>query len=165
MTTMSTAAAPISPPKDWKTRAPAPPKGTATFEGQSTLERLPVPKLEATLTKLKRSLKAIAWGEDEYRIAERRIDQFASGFGPELQCRLEKRRDEPGREHWLEEWWDAGSYNGYRDSVMVYVSYYCKQLRRQILGISLNAVLSAVQMASTTIPRNTHKHLYTALLR
>lgn len=112
-------------PKNWKSLAPPPPPGTITFRDQSSLERLPVPKLDATLAKLRRSLKAIAWNDEEYRISERKVDEFANGLGPVLQCRLEERREEPGREHWLEEWWDSGAYNGYRDSVMINVSYYC----------------------------------------
>ena len=84
---------------------------------QHTLEKLPVPPLEQTLKKLKASLKPLAWSNDEYNIAEKKIEEFASGIAPELQRRLEARREEPGRDHWLEEWWDDGAYLSYRDSV------------------------------------------------
>ncbi|KAF8519035.1 carnitine acetyl transferase [Hysterangium stoloniferum] len=113
-----------APPKNWKSLAPAPPAGTLSFGGQSALQRLPVPPLNVTLSRLKRSLKAIAWDEAEFAASERKVDQFANGLGPELQGRLEQRRDEPGRAHWLEEWWDQLAYMGYRDSVMINVSYY-----------------------------------------
>jgi len=111
-------------PKNWKALAPAPPAGTLSFKGQADLPRLPVPQLDATLSKLKRSLKAMAWDEGEYKVAERKVDELAQGLGPELQRRLEAHRDD-GRDHWLERWWDEVAYFGYRDSVMVNVSYYC----------------------------------------
>ncbi|GJJ10950.1 hypothetical protein Clacol_005179 [Clathrus columnatus] len=111
-------------PENWKSLAPSPPTGTVTFKHQPNLPRLPVPSLSSTLNKLKGSLKAIAWDEEEYRISEKKVDEFGGlgGLGVTLQKRLEERRDE--KEHWLEEWWDAGAYNGYRDSVMINVSYY-----------------------------------------
>lgn len=112
-------------PKNWKDLAPAPPLGTTSFCGQSSLQRLPVPDLNSTLKKLKRSLKALAWDEAEYRASESKVNGLARGLGPELQRRLEHRREEPGRDHWLEEWWDEGAYLAYRDSVMINVSYYC----------------------------------------
>lgn len=113
-------------PNNWKALAPAPPVGTTSFSGQALLQKLPVPELNSTLSKLKTSLKALAWDEGEYHASERKIDEFAAGLGPELQRRLEQRREEPGREHWLEEWWDEGAYLAYRDSVMINVSYYCE---------------------------------------
>ncbi|KAF8576139.1 acyltransferase ChoActase/COT/CPT [Ramaria rubella] len=111
-------------PDNWKSLAPTPPSGTTSFSGQTSLEKLPVPELGSTLQKLKRSLQALAWDESEYRASEERVEELKQGLGPELQRRLEQRRDEPGRDHWLEEWWDGGAYFGYRDSVMINVSYY-----------------------------------------
>ena len=111
--------------KNWKGLAPTPPSGTTSFGGQSSLQRLPLPELSSTLQKLKRSMKALAWDEEEYRTSETKVDDLVDGLGPELQRRLEQRREEPGRDHWLEEWWDEGAYLSYRDSVMINVSYYC----------------------------------------
>ena len=68
----------------------------------------------------------MAWSHEEYNAVERKIDEFAVGIGPELQRRLQARAHEPGRLHWLEEWWDDIAYMGYRDSVVVNVSYYCE---------------------------------------
>ncbi|KIJ55759.1 hypothetical protein M422DRAFT_240375 [Sphaerobolus stellatus SS14] len=116
--------APNTAPKNWKALAPPPPPGTKSFAGQGALPKLPVPPLDATLGKLRKSLKAIAWDAEEYKVAEAKVEALERGLGPELQKRLEARRDEPGREHWLEEWWDDLGYFGYRDSVMVNVSYY-----------------------------------------
>ena len=112
-------AMPVHPPSrrpaNWKSAAPAPPTGTTTFSAQSSLPKLPVLPLVPTLDTLKRSLVPIAHSPTEFTEAERKIDAFASGIGPELQRRLEAHAQ--GRPHWLEEWWDDGAYLSYRDSV------------------------------------------------
>lgn len=110
-----------SRPANWKAAAPSSLPGI-TFAGQSTLPRLPVPELPDTLAKLKESLKPIAWNESEYAAVEKKIDDFGTAFGPELQQRLKARAQ--STEHWLEEWWDDLAYLGYRDSVVINVSYY-----------------------------------------
>ncbi|KAI0681943.1 carnitine acetyl transferase [Cytidiella melzeri] len=110
-------------PPNWKAAAPAPLPGP-TFAAQQTLPKLPVPELSDTLAKLKETLRPIAWSREEYDSVEKKIDAFATGLGPELQKRLQARAQEPGRPHWLEEWWDDLGYLGYRDSVVVNVSYY-----------------------------------------
>lgn len=99
----------------WKTLAPTPLPNTATFAAQKNLPRLPVPDLQKTLLRLKESLKPIAWSDDEYAAAVKKIDDFGNSQGPVLHERLLARASE--REHWLEEWWDDAGYLGYRDSV------------------------------------------------
>ncbi|KAF8159566.1 carnitine acetyl transferase [Crassisporium funariophilum] len=111
-----------SRPANWKSAAPEALSGTLTYAGQTSLPRLPVPKLQDTLSRLKESLKPIAWSHSEYATIVDKIDKFAINQGPELQARLLKRASE--RPHWLEEWWDNAGYLGYRDSVVVNVSYY-----------------------------------------
>ncbi|KAI0628030.1 carnitine acetyl transferase [Trametes polyzona] len=111
-------------PPQWKQLAPPPLPGP-TFAAQSSLPRLPVPALAETLAKLKESIRPIAWSENEYADALRAVDQFASSeYARELQHRLLQRAEEPGRLHWLEEWWDDWAYMGFRESVVVNVSYY-----------------------------------------
>ncbi|KAG6890020.1 hypothetical protein C0992_003365 [Termitomyces sp. T32_za158] len=118
---MSTSATRLSSrPTAWKAAAPAAPPGTKTFAAE--LPKLPVAKLPDTLARLKQSLAPIAWSDEEYAAVSRKIDQFATGQGPELQQRLLSRAEKT--RHWLEEWWDDGGYLGYRDSVVVNVSYY-----------------------------------------
>ncbi|KAJ6519132.1 carnitine acetyl transferase [Mycena sanguinolenta] len=112
----------VSQPPDWKAAAPEPLPGTTTFAAQASLPLLPVPELETTLTRLKDSLKPIAHSEEELTSAEAKIAQFAAGQGPELHQRLLERSKH--HKHWLEEWWDNTGYLGYRDSVVVNVSYY-----------------------------------------
>lgn len=103
-------------PANWKGAAPSPLPGP-TFAAQASLPRLPVPELSDTLTKLKDTLRPIAWTTEEYKDAVRKIDEFGTTTGPELQKRLLARAQEPGRLHWFEEWWDDLAYQGYRDSV------------------------------------------------
>lgn len=110
----------------WKAVAPSPLPGP-TFAAQSSLPRLPVPQLPDTLTKLKDSLKPLAWNDSEFQAVLRKIDEFGAPGGPgtELQKRLQKRREETS--HWLEEWWDDIAYLTYRDSVC------CVRLLRRTL--------------------------------
>ena len=105
----------IKQPKNWKKLAPAPKPGTLTVAAQPSLPKLPVPTLNDTFTKLRRSLIPIAHTKEELLAVEQKISEFENGIAPELQKRLLKRHSET--DHWLEEWWDAIAYNGYRDSV------------------------------------------------
>ncbi|KAF7356361.1 Carnitine acetyl transferase [Mycena venus] len=112
----------VSQPVDWKAAAPEPLPGTKTFAGQASLPLLPVLELQTTLTRLKESLKPLAWSEEELAAAEAKIAEFGTSKGPELHQRLLERSKH--HKHWLEEWWDNTGYLGYRDSVVVNVSYY-----------------------------------------
>ncbi|KAL1704128.1 acyltransferase ChoActase/COT/CPT [Schizophyllum commune] len=114
------ASARVRPP-NWKARAPPPLPGPA-FAAQDSLPRLPVPPLPQTLERLKESLRPISHTQDDYKSVVDKIDWFAIQEGPVLQRRLEEHAST--REHWLEEWWDDGGYLGYRDSVVINVSYY-----------------------------------------
>ena len=107
-------------PSNWKGVAPAPLSGSLTFAAQSKLPQLPVPELRDTLSRLKESLKPIAWSESEYASVAKKIDAFERGKGPELQERLLQRAST--RQHWLEEWWDDAAYLGYRDSVCIFAT-------------------------------------------
>lgn len=150
MTTMNA----LRPPHPkWKDAAPFPPKGTVTFAHQDKLPRLPVLPLQPTLDKLKSSLRALAWSDDEYEAAARKIDEFgASGaIGETLQTRLNQWAK--GKDHWLEEWWDDAGYLKYRESVVVNVSYYCA------LQFSPCAKLTLSQTVSPRIQRICHRHL------
>ncbi|KAF9006027.1 acyltransferase ChoActase/COT/CPT [Cyathus striatus] len=120
---MTTTSFNLSPrPSNWKAAAPVPLPGSLTLGAQHNLPKLPVPSLSNTASRLKDSLKPIAWSEEEYNAVVNKIDAFVAGKGPELQTRLVKRAEETP--HWLEQWWDDGGYLGYRDSVVINVSYY-----------------------------------------
>lgn len=172
--TMSTTPLATTRPANWKTLAPSPLPGP-TFGGQSSLPRLPVPSLSETLAKFKETLKPIAWSEQEYIEAVEAVDHFgASPYARELQDRLQRRSEEPGRLHWLEEWWDDGGYLGYRDSVsilpasfVVNDAYAAMRLRlssTSLISVRKTAVqfrspfrTHPVQMASMTTPQACHR--------
>lgn len=104
-------------PADWKSTAPEPLPGTATFAAQPNLPKLPVPDLRETLNHLRDSLKPIARSESEYSIVLGKIDKFANGQGLQLQQRLLKRANE--KPHWLEEWFDDAEFLGCRNTVCI----------------------------------------------
>ncbi|GJE93891.1 choline/carnitine O-acyltransferase [Phanerochaete sordida] len=108
-------------PANWKELAPPPLPGP-TFAAQDKLPKLPVPELSETLAKLKDSLKPMAKDENEWNKVTQCIEDFGRESGPKLQELLKQRAQE--KSHWLEEWWDDLGYLGYRDSVVVNVSYY-----------------------------------------
>ncbi|KAF7309984.1 Carnitine acetyl transferase [Mycena indigotica] len=112
----------LTQPADWKKAAPEPPANTETFAAQAALPSLPVPDLKETLTRLRQSLKPLAWSKAELDDVEAKITEFENGKAPELHVRLLERSKH--HRHWLEEWWDNGAYLSYRDSVVVNVSYY-----------------------------------------
>lgn len=120
----SSSTSPVLPetrPPNWKSIAPPIPNFAAQ---QRALPRLPVPPLERTLERLKTSLRPLARSDQEYDTVVKKIDEFGKegGVGRALQDKLEERQH--NTVHWLEEWWDDYSYLAYRDSVVVYVSYY-----------------------------------------
>jgi carnitine O-acetyltransferase len=112
----------VTVPADWKAAAPAAPAGTVTYAEQPALPRLPVPELADTLARLADTLAPLARSRAELAHTEAAIAAFARGPAPALQARLRARA--AAQPHWLEEWWDAGAYNGFRESVVVNVSYY-----------------------------------------
>ncbi|KAJ2084171.1 Carnitine O-acetyltransferase mitochondrial [Coemansia sp. RSA 988] len=96
----------------------------ALFACQERLPRLPVPELDATLSKYARSLEPLL-PPDELAHSKSLIEEFRrSTQGRELQQRLECRAADPNCANWLEDWWNNLSYMGYRDPVIPYVSYH-----------------------------------------
>ncbi|KAG8784726.1 Carnitine O-acetyltransferase mitochondrial [Ceratobasidium sp. 428] len=133
----------VTRPADWKARAPAPLPNTKTFTGEATLPSLPVPDLDASLDRLKVTLRPLARSSDELKIVEAKIEELrTAGLGRRLHERLLQRKEEKDKlgSSWLEEWWDdvsasmtifmtvvdrsQAAYLTYRDSVVVNVSYY-----------------------------------------
>ena len=91
---------------------------------ERSLPRLPVPTLSSTAAKYLETvhphLTPAAYSE-----TKKAVDEFvASDLGKELQRRLEARAAEPGRANWLADWWNEAAYMGYRDPVVVFVSYF-----------------------------------------
>ncbi|CAE6454747.1 unnamed protein product [Rhizoctonia solani] len=117
----------VTRPADWKSRAPAPLPNTKTFAGEAALPSLPVPDLDASLDRLKATLRPLARSDEELKAAESKIEELRSaGLARKLQERLLQRKEEKDKigSSWLEEWWDDAAYLTYRDSVVINVSYY-----------------------------------------
>ncbi|KAI8145864.1 acyltransferase ChoActase/COT/CPT [Fennellomyces sp. T-0311] len=91
---------------------------------QNNLPKLPVPALSATMQKYLKTVKAVS-GEEEYKRTEEAVKEFqTSGVGAKLQERLVKHASNPAVVNWLEDWWLEAAYMGYRDPVVIYVSYF-----------------------------------------
>ncbi|KAJ3340491.1 Carnitine O-acetyltransferase mitochondrial [Gonapodya sp. JEL0774] len=93
------------------------------WAGQSKLPRLPVPKLQDTAAKYLKSVRPLL-NDKEFAQTTKAVQDFIKpgGIGQELQTRLEKR----GKEHpsWLADWWFSYAYMGYRDPIVINVSYF-----------------------------------------
>lgn len=89
---------------------------------QSNLPKLPVPTLNGTLQKYLKSVRPVV-SEEEYKKTEAAVKEFEStGVGAALQDRLVRHASQ--NINWLEDWWLDGAYMGYRDPVVIYVSYF-----------------------------------------
>jgi carnitine O-acetyltransferase len=91
---------------------------------QSSLPALPVPSLQHTCAKYLDSLKPLL-ALDAYARTQKIVDSFlASPQAAQLQTRLQDRAAQPGMDSWLADWWNDAAYMGYRDPVVVFVSYF-----------------------------------------
>ncbi|KAI0056558.1 acyltransferase ChoActase/COT/CPT [Artomyces pyxidatus] len=91
---------------------------------QASLPRLPVPPLSSTLAKYLETARPHLTPA-EYTRTESAVRAFgASPQAAELQRRLEARAATPDVANWLADWWNDAAYMGYRDPVVVYVSYF-----------------------------------------
>eukprot|EP00755_Sulcionema_specki_P018115 Sspe_Gene.66077::Locus_39059_Transcript_1_1_Confidence_1.000_Length_1972::g.66077::m.66077/K00624/E2.3.1.7; carnitine O-acetyltransferase len=110
---------PPAPVQTW--HIPKPEKPMWRCQGQ--LPRLPVPKLEDTLKMYLDSIRPLTT-DAEFERTKQAVEDFRANLGPELQKRLVQRAKEKGDSSWLIDWWNELSYFGYRDPVVVYVSYF-----------------------------------------
>ncbi|KAI9357871.1 acyltransferase ChoActase/COT/CPT [Pilaira anomala] len=92
---------------------------------QANLPKLPVPSLSETLQKYLKSVHPLL-SPEEYKRTEQAVKDFEApgGLGQQLQQRLVARAQDPSIVNWMEEWWSDQAYMGYRDPVVVYVSYF-----------------------------------------
>ncbi|KAJ8659899.1 hypothetical protein O0I10_004492 [Lichtheimia ornata] len=91
---------------------------------QKNLPRMPVPPLQDTLAKYLTTCKPLL-SDAEFKKTEAAVKEFiSSGVGAELQRRLEAKAADPACLNWLDDWWLDAAYLGYRDPVVVYVSYF-----------------------------------------
>ncbi|PFH53330.1 hypothetical protein AMATHDRAFT_55212 [Amanita thiersii Skay4041] len=91
---------------------------------QSSLPNLPIPSLQSTATKYLETVRPLVT-PSAYKRTEELVNAFvASPQATELQRRLEARRNTEGTKNWLSDWWNQVAYMGYRDPVVVFVSYF-----------------------------------------
>ncbi|KAH0832169.1 Choline/Carnitine o-acyltransferase-domain-containing protein [Lanmaoa asiatica] len=91
---------------------------------QASLPHLPVPPLASTISKYLESVKPHL-SDAEYATTQARAHAFlASPLAADLQQRLESRAADTQTTNWLADWWNEAAYMGYRDPVVVFVSYF-----------------------------------------
>ncbi|KZT11861.1 acyltransferase ChoActase/COT/CPT [Laetiporus sulphureus 93-53] len=89
-----------------------------------SLPHLPVPTLSSTTAKYLETVQPHLTPA-QYSATRSAVKTFAeSALAKELQARLEARAADPNVRNWLSEWWNDIAYMGYRDPVVVYVSYF-----------------------------------------
>ncbi|KAH8104591.1 acyltransferase ChoActase/COT/CPT [Cristinia sonorae] len=108
----------------------APPGYTADLSAgpmlrfEASLPRLPVPALSSTAAKYLETVQPHLTAE-EFATTKQIVQKFLqSEQSQQLQTRLQQRAADPNVKSWLSDWWNEAAYMGYRDSVVVNVSYY-----------------------------------------
>ncbi|KAI5122447.1 hypothetical protein M0805_008759 [Coniferiporia weirii] len=100
------------------------PHASPMLRFQDSLPRLPVPSLSSTLSKYLETVQPHLTPA-EFAQTKNAVRAFETSLiAEELQKRLETRRAEPGMKNWLADWWNDAAYMGYRDPVVVFVSYF-----------------------------------------
>ncbi|KAG5644914.1 hypothetical protein DXG03_007466 [Asterophora parasitica] len=91
---------------------------------QASLPTLPVPPLASTLEKYIESVTPLLTPAQLAHTKSTAAAFLSSPLAAELQTRLEARAGTPGTANWLSDWWNDAAYMGYRDPVVVFVSYF-----------------------------------------
>ncbi|KAI8143533.1 acyltransferase ChoActase/COT/CPT [Fennellomyces sp. T-0311] len=98
-----------------------------TFSNQSKLPRLPIPDLQATAARYKKSLLPLL-NSAEYAQASQKVDQFisADGLGPKLQERLRALDQQEAKfeRSWLDQLWLNKGYLEYRVPTLINVNWW-----------------------------------------
>ena len=91
---------------------------------QASLPKLPVPSLDSTCEKYLATVKPFL-SNRKFSFAQSSVSSFLhSQLAIQLQSRLIDRASHPETQNWLSDWWNEVAYMGYRDPVVVYVSYF-----------------------------------------
>ncbi|KAI0643180.1 acyltransferase ChoActase/COT/CPT [Trametes meyenii] len=91
---------------------------------EASLPRLPVPTLSSTAAKYLETVEPHLSAE-QFAKTQAAVKAFLeSDQAKVLQERLQARAAEPGVKNWLADWWNEAAYMGYRDPVVVFVSYF-----------------------------------------
>ncbi|RPD62238.1 acyltransferase ChoActase/COT/CPT [Lentinus tigrinus ALCF2SS1-7] len=124
----------MSKPRTLKTSAPrksevppgyvADPSKGPMLRYEASLPKLPVPTLSSTAAKYLETVEPHVTKE-QFAKTQAAVQKFLdSEQSKVLQERLQQRAAQPGVANWLAEWWNEAAYMGYRDPVVVYVSYF-----------------------------------------
>jgi carnitine O-acetyltransferase len=93
------------------------------FQYQANLPKLPVPALDRTVALYLSSVRPLL-SDSDYQKTVAAAQDFLTpgGLGETLQQRLVARSQKTV--NWMEDWWLDQAYMGYRDSVVLNVSYF-----------------------------------------
>lgn len=125
-----------------------------TFQMQSKLPSLPIPELEATLSKYLVTIKPFCTSDEQFENQKLLCEEFIKTSGPLLQQRLlEYART---TRNWMSEFWDNQAYLEYNDPIVPYVSYFYvhkplpishKDVEEDILAKSTAIIMSVLKFA------------------
>ncbi|KAL4244688.1 carnitine/choline acetyltransferase family protein [Abortiporus biennis] len=102
----------------------ADPTAGAMLRFEKSLPRLPVPTLESTTSKWLETVQPHL-KPAEFSTTQKAVSTFLQSEQSKiLQERLKARAADPNVKNWLSDWWNDVAYMGYRDPVVVYVSYF-----------------------------------------
>ncbi|KAG0367196.1 Carnitine O-acetyltransferase mitochondrial [Mortierella sp. AD032] len=95
------------------------------YRYDTALPKLPVPTLADTCARYLKSVRPLL-NDKEFAETTAAVAEFQKpgGVGEELQKRLLAKANDPKTVNWLEDWWNDLAYFGYRDPVVIYVSYF-----------------------------------------
>ncbi|KAG8892414.1 Carnitine O-acetyltransferase mitochondrial, partial [Tulasnella sp. 403] len=111
---------------------------------QRSLPKLPVPTLASTAAKYLETVEPLVTPQ-EFTETKKAVEQFVSSEqGNELQKRLLARAAD-GRPSWLSDWWNEVAYMGYRDPVVVFVSYFYVHVDDALRGDIVSRAASLVK--------------------
>ena len=109
---------------------------------QASLPPLPVPPLSSTLSKYIETVEPLLTPAQLEHTKTTAKKFLSSPIAATLQERLEQRAERVG-DNWLSDWWNDAAYMGYRDPVVVFVSYFFVHVqdRTRTTGTSRAAAL------------------------
>ncbi|KAI0821984.1 acyltransferase ChoActase/COT/CPT [Trametes gibbosa] len=91
---------------------------------EASLPRLPVPTISSTAAKYLETVEPHLTRE-QFAKTQAVVNAFVgSEQAKVLQERLQARAADPSTKSWLADWWNEVAYMGYRDPVVVFVSYF-----------------------------------------
>lgn len=100
------------------------PAATPMLRYQASIPRLPVPTLQSTCSKYLETVQPLV-SPAAFQKTQSVVSAFlGSPLAQELQTRLQQRAADPNVKNWLSDWWNDAAYMGYRDPVVVFVSYF-----------------------------------------